>query len=81
MSHILIVEDDRDIADLIRHYVVRAGHTAEVLSSGSDVLPAIRARRPEVLVLDLMLPGLHGLEVCQAIRRDPTPRHRRHRPG
>lgn len=72
MSHILIVEDDRDIADLIRHYVVRAGHTAEVLSSGSDVLPAIRARRPEVLVLDLMLPGLHGLEVCQAIRRDPT---------
>jgi two-component system, OmpR family, alkaline phosphatase synthesis response regulator PhoP len=70
VSHILIVEDDRDIAELIRHYLVRAGHTAETLASGAEVLPRIRARRPDLLVLDLMLPGLHGLEVCQAIRRD-----------
>jgi DNA-binding response OmpR family regulator len=70
VSHILIVEDDRDIAELIRHYVVKAGHTADVLGSGADVLPRVRARRPDVLVLDLMLPGLHGLEICQAIRRD-----------
>ncbi len=70
MSHILIVEDDRDIAELVRHYVVRAGHTADVLASGADVLPRIRQKRPDLLVLDLMLPGLHGLEVCQAIRRD-----------
>jgi two-component system, OmpR family, alkaline phosphatase synthesis response regulator PhoP len=72
VSHLLIVEDDRDIADLIRHYVVRAGHTADVLSSGTEVLPRIRTRRPDLLVLDLMLPGLHGLEICQAIRRDPA---------
>ncbi len=70
MSHILIVEDDRDIAELIRHYVVKAGHTADVLASGVDVLPRVRARRPDLLVLDLMLPGLHGLEICQALRRD-----------
>ena len=70
VSHILIVEDDRDIAELIRHYLVRAGHTADVLSSGTEVLPRVRARRPDLLVLDLMLPGLHGLEVCQALRRD-----------
>jgi DNA-binding response OmpR family regulator len=69
LSHILIVEDDRDIAELIRHYVIKAGHTAEVLASGSDVLPRVRARRPDVLVLDLMLPGLSGLEICQALRR------------
>jgi two-component system alkaline phosphatase synthesis response regulator PhoP len=69
VSHILIVEDDRDIAELIRHYVVKAGHTADVLGSGADVLPRVRARRPDLLVLDLMLPGLHGLEVCQALRR------------
>jgi DNA-binding response OmpR family regulator len=70
VSHILIVEDDRDIAELIRHYLVRAGYTAETLASGAEVLPRIRAHRPDLLVLDLMLPGLHGLEVCQAIRRD-----------
>ncbi len=70
MSHILIVEDDRDIAELIRHYVARAGHTADVLASGAEVLPRIRARRPDLLVLDLMLPGLNGLDICQALRRN-----------
>jgi DNA-binding response OmpR family regulator len=72
VSHILIVEDDRDIAELIRHYLVRAGHTADVLSSGTEVLPRVRSRRPDLLVLDLMLPGQHGLEVCQALRREPA---------
>jgi DNA-binding response OmpR family regulator len=72
LSHLLIVEDDRDIAVLIRHYVVKAGHTADVLSSGTEVLPRVRTRRPDLLVLDLMLPGFHGLEICQAIRRDPA---------
>ncbi len=68
MSHILIVEDDRDIAELMRHYVVKAGHSADVLASGADVLPRVRSRRPDLLVLDLMLPGRNGLEICQAIR-------------
>ena len=71
MSHILIVEDDRDIAELVRHYLVRAGHSAEVLSSGAEVLPHVARRRPDLLVLDLMLPGLHGFEVCRALRADP----------
>lgn len=72
MSDILIVEDDRDIAELIRHYLVKAGHTTDVLASGAEVLPRLAVRRPDVLVLDLMLPGLHGLEICQAVRRDPS---------
>jgi DNA-binding response OmpR family regulator len=72
VSHILIVEDDRDIAELIRHYLVRAGYTADTLASGAEVLPRLRSHRTDLLVLDLMLPGLHGLEVCQAIRRDPA---------
>jgi two-component system, OmpR family, alkaline phosphatase synthesis response regulator PhoP len=71
VSHILIVEDDRDIAELIRHYLARAGHTADVVRSGHEVLPSVRARRPDLLVLDLMLPGLHGLDVCQTLRRQP----------
>lgn len=72
MSHILVVEDDRDIAELIRHYLVKAGHTVELTGSGAEVLPRVRAKMPDLLVLDLMLPGLHGLEICQALRRDPV---------
>jgi DNA-binding response OmpR family regulator len=68
VSHILIVEDDRDIAELVRHYLVRANYTAETVSSGSEALERIRRRPPDLLVLDLMLPGVHGLEVCRTLR-------------
>ena len=68
VSHILIVEDDRDIAELVRHYLVRAGHTADTVASGTEALARIRDRRPDLLVLDLMLPGVHGLEICRAVR-------------
>ena len=68
MSHILIVEDDRDIAELVRHYLVRANHTAETVTSGSEALARIRERPPDLLVLDLMLPGVHGLDVCRTLR-------------
>jgi len=70
VAHILIVEDDRDIAELVRHYLVRAGHTADVLASGDDALLRVRESRPDLLVLDLMLPGMHGLDVCRTLRTD-----------
>jgi len=72
MNHILIAEDDRDIAELVRHYLVRAGHSAEVVASGDDVLPRIAKHRPDLLVLDLMLPGRHGLEICRSLRASPA---------
>ena len=71
MSQILVVEDDPDIADLIRHYLEKSGHAVQVLGSGAAVLPKVRAERPDLIVLDLMLPGLDGLMVCQALRSDP----------
>ena len=71
MSQILVVEDDPDIADLIRHYLEKSGHTVQVLRSGAAVLPKVRGERPDLIVLDLMLPGLDGLMVCQALRSDP----------
>jgi DNA-binding response OmpR family regulator len=70
MSDILIVEDDRDIADLIAHYLERAGHQARIAPNGGDGLAAARDRTPDVIVLDLMLPGLDGLEICRALRAD-----------
>ena len=71
MSQILVVEDDTDIAQLIGHYLEKAGHTVEVLSSGKAVLPKIRRQPPDLVVLDLMLPELDGLMICQAMRSDP----------
>src|SRR5215212_2105103 len=68
MSRVLVVEDDPDIAELIRHYLEKGGHTVETLGSGATVLPRVRAERPDLIVLDLMLPGLDGLMVCQALR-------------
>jgi DNA-binding response OmpR family regulator len=71
MSQILVVEDDPDIAQLIGHYLEKAGHTVEVLSSGKAVIPTVRRHPPDLVVLDLMLPELDGLMICQAMRTDP----------
>jgi DNA-binding response OmpR family regulator len=69
---VLVVEDSPDIADLVRHYLERAGHRVERLATGTDVLPAARRAPPDLVILDLMLPGLDGLLVCQALRMEPA---------
>jgi DNA-binding response OmpR family regulator len=71
MSRILVVEDDADIASLIVHYLAPAGHESEVVAIGSDALAAARRRTPDLVILDRMLPGLDGLEICRALRADP----------
>ena len=71
VPRILIVEDDPDIAELIRHYLEKAGNIVDRLSSGAAVIPRLRSQRPDLVILDLMLPELDGLMVCQAMRSDP----------
>ena len=68
MSRVLIVEDDRDIADLVRMYLDKAGHDVDVMRSGEDVVSRMRLEPPDVLILDLMLPGVDGLTICRALR-------------
>ena len=75
MSQLLVVEDDPDIAALIVHYLERAGHQVSALTSGSDVMPWLRSGTADLVVLDLMLPGLDGLLVCQAMRGNPATAH------
>jgi DNA-binding response OmpR family regulator len=70
LSRVLIVEDDRDIADLVSRYLQKAGFATETLSSGADALPVIKNRPPDLIVLDLMLPQVDGLEICRAVRAD-----------
>lgn len=71
MSHVLVVEDDRDIADLVALYLQRDGFTVEVVSTGTDAFPRALASPPDLMVLDRMLPGVEGLEVCRAMRANP----------
>jgi DNA-binding response OmpR family regulator len=72
MKRILIIEDDRDIAELVRRYLEKAGFAVEVNGSGRDGLATLTARPPDLLVLDLMLPHVGGVEICRAARATPA---------
>ena len=67
-TRILIVEDDPDIGQLVARYLDKAGFTSELVATGREALEAITARPPDLLVLDLMLPQIDGLEVCRMVR-------------
>ena len=71
MARILVVEDDHDIAGLIEHYLRKAGHDVRRLSDGSAVMPHLSREPADLVILDLMLPGIDGLLVCQALRSEP----------
>ena len=68
--HILVAEDDRDIADLVSHYVTKTGWSAHIAGAGDAALAYARSHAVDAIVLDLMLPGMDGLEVCRALRAD-----------
>jgi DNA-binding response OmpR family regulator len=68
MARVLIVEDDADIAALIAHYVEKAGNEAKVIPDGGLALAHARETLPDLVILDVMLPGLSGLDVCKALR-------------
>src|SRR3954468_12841562 len=68
VTRILVVEDDPDIAQLVAHYLAKSGFSVDLLANGRDALAAIAAHPPDVLVLDLMLPQVDGLEICRVVR-------------
>ena len=70
MTRIFVVEDDRDIADLMSLYLTKSGWQPQVFDSGTEALAAIRRAPPDLVILDLMLPGMDGLAVGRALRSD-----------
>lgn len=68
MASILIVEDDAAIARLVADHLARAGHHTEVVHDGDAALLRARAARPALILLDVMLPGASGIEVCAEVR-------------
>src|SRR5215212_5363457 len=72
---ILVAEDDRDIAELIVHYLQKAGWRAQVAASGIDALALARSESFDAAILDVMLPGMNGLDVCRALRAGTATAH------
>jgi two-component system, OmpR family, alkaline phosphatase synthesis response regulator PhoP len=70
MDSILVVEDEDDIAELIRYNLEKEHYGVTVASSGEKGVDAARRSRPDLVLLDLMLPGMNGLEVCRALKAD-----------
>jgi len=70
-SRILVVEDDDDIAQLLAITMKKAGFDVAISDNGYEALNLIRKHPPDLLILDLMIPGIDGLEVCKAMKRDP----------
>jgi two-component system, OmpR family, phosphate regulon response regulator PhoB len=74
MGTILIVEDEPDIAELVRYHLEKAGLPARVVADAKQALDLIAREQPALVVLDLMLPGLDGMEVCRRLRGSPATR-------
>jgi DNA-binding response OmpR family regulator len=67
-TRVLVVEDDPDISGLVTRYLEKAGYTTTRVASGRDALDSVRSKAPDLIVLDVMLPHVDGLEVCRLLR-------------
>jgi phosphate regulon transcriptional regulator PhoB len=71
-SRVLIVEDEPDIRELVVHHLKREGYQVSVAASGEEALRQVQASPPDLVLLDLMMPAMNGLEVCRRLRQDPV---------
>jgi DNA-binding response OmpR family regulator len=70
MGHrVLVVDDDPTVSDVVRLYLEQAGCEVRLAADGADGLAAVATERPDLVVLDLMMPGIDGIEVCRRLRR------------
>ncbi|MEO6501023.1 MAG: response regulator transcription factor [Jatrophihabitantaceae bacterium] len=70
MAQILVVDDDATLAEVVIGYLERAGHRTRHVSNGADALAEVRALPPDLMLLDLMLPEVDGIEVCRRVRAE-----------
>ncbi|MGJ9423695.1 response regulator transcription factor [Aeromicrobium sp. CF3.5] len=71
MARIVVAEDDADIRELVTFKLETSGHEVTAVGDGASAVDACREVCPDVVVLDLMMPGMGGLDACRAIRKDP----------
>jgi two-component system, OmpR family, phosphate regulon response regulator PhoB len=70
-SRVLVVEDEDNIATALEFLLLREGYGHDRVASGADALPRIRDTRPDLVLLDVMLPVVSGYDICAGIRTDP----------
>ena len=71
-ERILLVDDEPDLLELVRVNLHQAGYEIETAKGGREALACLRRRRPDLVILDLMLPDIEGTEICRQIRADPA---------
>ena len=71
MAHILIVDDDPVVQKLMGEVLKREGHSVHFAKDGIDAMVALKQKRPDILVLDVMMPEMNGYDVCHNIKFDP----------
>ncbi len=69
---VLVVEDEEDILALLHYNLIKAGYNADCASHGEEALESIAVKKPDIILLDLMLPGIDGMEICRRLRDDET---------
>jgi two-component system, OmpR family, phosphate regulon response regulator PhoB len=74
MARILVVEDEKDLQELLAYNFRQAGHTVTVVGTGKEALATVPDHRPDLVLLDLMLPDISGLEICRKLKGDPATR-------
>ena len=71
---VLVVDDEDDLLELVRYNLAKDGYDVECVGSGEQALQSARTNPPDLVVLDLMLPAVDGLEVCRRLKTDPKTR-------
>jgi DNA-binding response OmpR family regulator len=72
MTTVLVVDDDPDVCDLVRYKLEQSGFDVRRASDGDQALREVAAEVPDLVLLDIMMPGMSGLEVCRELRKDPA---------
>lgn len=74
-ENVLIIEDEEDIQELINYSLVKEGYHTTTVGTGEEGLKTAKSKQPNLIVLDLMLPGMDGLEICRLLKNDPKTQH------
>ena len=74
-EQILVVDDEEDLLELVQYNLSKEGYRVTCVATGEDAIKAARTRLPDLVVLDLLLPSVDGLEVCKLLKGDPKTKH------
>ena len=72
MGHILIVDDEADIRELLKYNLEKEGHTTDVAENGAVALDRIKNRKPDLMLLDVMMPIMDGIQTCETVKEDQS---------